>query len=134
FPSFSMSFAASVLPFHSFPAGTVLRSAITVWVLAENERQLRIKTTAPKLRILPFILLACICSAFMRSQRLRPDGNLLIEFPVPVLHVEQAAKSQNRFAKSFHRDSSFQTKRHDRIDLRRASCGQPTRHNGYQHQ
>src|SRR2546427_1679208 len=50
------------------------------------------------------------------SVQLEMALNLLVEFPVFALLVKQAAKSQNPFAKSFHRNSSFVTKRYHRID------------------
>jgi hypothetical protein len=51
--------------------------------------------------------------------------DLLIKLPVLALLVEQAAESQNPFAKFSHGNSLLLTKRLNRIELRRAPGGQP---------
>jgi len=52
--------------------------------------------------------------------------DLLIEFPVLALLVEQTANPQKQFAKLSHGNSSFITKCHHEIDLCRAASWQPT--------
>src|SRR6266511_3506778 len=55
-PSFSMSFVASMLPFHPLPSGTSFRPGVSVCALDEQAQQVRVMAATLTLRILIFML------------------------------------------------------------------------------